>query len=346
MYSKPPDINQHTSTQGNQTAESEQWQELSDNEVKQAINTSSSKKALGPDEISFTIIQEAYKAISEVMNLIYKILIRNGFHPECWREGTGIILKKLGKPNYSLPKAYRIITLLNCLGKVAEKIMTTRLSHISQVTDLLDIDQMGGRKKRSAIDAVMTLTHNIELAKNQGNTLSCLMLDVKGAFDYISIYQLLAIMEKLQLSQEIQKWTKSFLQKRKTGLAFNGERQQVQDIEIEIPQGSPISPILFLIYIRFLFPKIKAKFSQVQKPSYIDDVALYVTGKSAKENSEILQEVTKTVFAWAEENAVQFDDSKSELIHFCKGRKEQTAEITLPNNTVIKPASQVKWLGI
>ena len=186
MYSKPPDINQHTSTQGNQAAESEQWQELSDNEVKQVINTSSSKKASEPDEISFAIIQEAYKAISEVMNLIYKILIRNGFHPECWREGTGIILKKLGKPDYSLSKAYRIITLLNCLGKVAEKIMATRLSHISQVTDLLDMNQMRGRKKRSVINAVMTLTHNIELAKNQGNTLSCLMLDVKGAFDHIS----------------------------------------------------------------------------------------------------------------------------------------------------------------
>ena len=97
-------------------------------------------------------------------------------------------MKKLGKPDYSLSKAYRIITLLNCLGKIAEKIMTTRLLHISQVTDLLDMDQMGGRKQRSAINAVMTLIHNIELAKNQGNTLSCLMLDVKGVFDHISIY--------------------------------------------------------------------------------------------------------------------------------------------------------------
>ena len=60
-------------------------------------------------------------------------------------------------------------------------------------------------------------------------------------------------------------------------------------------------------------------------------MTLYVTEKSAKENSETLQEVTKTVFAWAEENAVQFNDSKSELIHFCKDRKESTAEITLSN---------------
>ena len=63
---------------------------------------------------------------------------------------------------------------------------------------------MRGRKQRSAIDAVMTLTHDIELVRNQSNTLSCLMLDVKGAFDHISVHQLLTIMYKLQLSKEIQ----------------------------------------------------------------------------------------------------------------------------------------------
>ena len=205
MYSKPPEISQNTLIQGKQASEPEQWQELSNNEVKQAINTSSLKKAPGPDEISFAIIQEAYKAISKVMNPVYKILIRNGFHSECWREGTGVILKKPGKPDYSLPKAYRIITLLNCLGKIAEKIMTARLSHRSQVTDLLDKDQMKGRKQRLAVNAVMTLTHDIKLTNNESNTLSCLLLDVKGAFNHISIHQLLAIMEKLQLPQKIQK---------------------------------------------------------------------------------------------------------------------------------------------
>ena len=106
-------------------------------------------------------------------------------------------LEKARKTRLLFIKSLQNNNLIKLSGKIAEKIMATRLSHISQVTDLLDIDQMGGRKKRSVIDAVMTLTHNIELAKNQGNTLSCLMLDVKGAFDHISIYQLLATMKKL-----------------------------------------------------------------------------------------------------------------------------------------------------
>ena len=344
MYPKPPEISQDIDISN--TQEEAQWNSLTNNEVKQAIFTSSPKKAAGPDEIGFAIIQEAYKAIAEVMNLTYKILIKNGFHPQCWREGTGVILKKQGKPDYSLPKAYRIITLLNCLGKVAEKIMATRLSYLSQISDLLDTDQTGGRKQRSAIDAVMALTHDIELAWNQKDTLSCLLLDVKGAFDHVSTKQLLRIMSELHLPTQVQTWTKSFLEKRKAGLAFDGEKQRIQDIEIGIPQGSPISPVLFLIYIRFLFPKIKAKFPEVQKPSYIDDVALYTTGKNAEENAKVLQEVAKTVFTWAEENAVQFDDSKSELIHFSRGQKDPTAKITLPNRTVIKPVNQVKWLGI
>ena len=53
---------------------------------------------------------------------------------------TEVVLKKQGKPDYSLPKAYKIITLLNCLRKVAEKIMATRLPYLSQVSELLDID--------------------------------------------------------------------------------------------------------------------------------------------------------------------------------------------------------------
>ena len=129
-------------------------------------------------------------------------------------------------------------------------------------------------------------------------------------------------------------------------LAFDGERDNSQSVNSGIPQGSPISPILFLIYIRFLFDRIKRKHQHVKLPSYIDDVALIVEGKITEENCKYLEQITKTTFQWATENAVTFDDSKSELIHFQKGNSEPTASVTLSNNTIINPSKTVHWLGV
>ncbi len=136
-----------------------------------------------------------------------------------------------------------------------------------------------------------------------------------------------------------------FLTNRSITLAFDGERNQSQSVNSGIPQGSPISPMLFLIYIRFLFTKINNKHTHLKLSSYIDDVAIIVEGKTAKENSRILELVTKTAFQWAEDNAVTFDDSKSKLIHFQRGNKA-TSTVTLSNETVIQPSETVRWLGV
>jgi len=60
---------------------------------------------------------------------------------------------------------------------------------------------MGGRKQRSAVDAAMCLTHDIQQATNNNKVLSALFLDVKGAFDHVSLNQLLKVMKRLHLSQ-------------------------------------------------------------------------------------------------------------------------------------------------
>jgi hypothetical protein len=68
----------------------------------------------------------------------------NGYHPKCFKEATGVILKKpqfAKSPyrNYALSKAYRIISLLNCLAKVMEKIIARRLAVMAEFKTLLYI---------------------------------------------------------------------------------------------------------------------------------------------------------------------------------------------------------------
>ena len=302
--------------------------------------TSSPKKAPGPDGLSFLIIQHAYQAIPDLFHTVYSILINQEYHPICWRQGTGAIMKKEDKSDYSVPKAYRMITLLNYLDKISEKIMTTRLSYWAETTNLLYHKQMNGRKQRSAIDAAMCLTHDIQQALNNNNVLSALFLNVKDAFDHVSLNQLLKVMQKLHLPKTVLKWVQCFLTNRSIVLAFDEERNQSQNVNSGISQDSSISPMLFLIYIRFLFTKINNKHTQLKLPSYIDDVSIIVEGKTAEENSKTLKLVTKTAFQWAEKNAVTFNDSKSELIHFQKENKSKST-VTLSNNTVIQPSDTV-----
>jgi hypothetical protein len=96
---------------------------------------------------------------------------------------------------------YRPITLLNCLGKVLEKVIATRLAFWANTSgdSILHRDQLGGRPQRSAIDAAMALAAHVDASWNAKLTTSALFLDVRGAFDNVSRVRLLQIMEYMKL---------------------------------------------------------------------------------------------------------------------------------------------------
>jgi hypothetical protein len=99
------------------------WPFLSTIELKNACTTQLKGKTPGPDLITQDIITHAYNTIPDVFFGVYSILLNTGYHPKPWKQATGFILKKPGKPDYSAPKAYRVISLLNCLGKVSKRIL-------------------------------------------------------------------------------------------------------------------------------------------------------------------------------------------------------------------------------
>ena len=70
-------------------------------------------------------------------------------------------------------------------------------------------------------------------------------MDVKGAFDHDSRAQLAQRMADLGLDDDLIGWTKSFLTDRLVELVVDGYVNAKQKVETGIPQGSPVSPILF-----------------------------------------------------------------------------------------------------
>jgi hypothetical protein len=156
------------------------WQTFSPAEIKSAIYTSSPRKAPGPDSLTFACLRRAYAAIPDHFNKLYRTLGAIGYHPRPWRQSTTVVIPKPNKPDYSNPKAYRPIALLNCLGKVLEKLTASRLSSMAETHDLLHPDQIAGRPQRSTIDAAMALTHDIEMGRSKRLTTTALFLDVRG----------------------------------------------------------------------------------------------------------------------------------------------------------------------
>src|SRR6266496_2515061 len=183
LFIKPPETTEPSWT-NYQESDNWIWPEVTRNEIKTAIFTSSIKKAAESDAISFLILQKIYSVLEERFYKLYKALIQFGYHPKCWKEAVSVILRKENR-KATISKSYKVVSLLNYMEKVAEKIIATRLSYIAKTTNLLKINQISDRKQKSAIDAIMTLVHDIQLAKHENKATLVLFINIKEVYDHV-----------------------------------------------------------------------------------------------------------------------------------------------------------------
>lgn len=342
LFPEPPKANPFNWLQY-QPSDKWDWPELSKRELEYACLTQIKGKTPRPDAITQEIITHAYRASPEVFNQVFAMLLKYGYHPVGWRTATRAILGK-GKKDTADPKSYRIISLLSCLGKVLERIIAKRLGYLAETSNLLDPSQIRGRLKKSAIDATLLLTNKVQENRRVGRKTSVLFLDIKSAFNHVADEQLLAIMARIGLPVNLLSWVRSFMRNRTLRCSFNGEIEDVSPIETGIPQGSPVSPILFLIYLRELFPKTRITYL-----SYIDNIALIASSGSYKRNKRLLEEEVGKLFKRGKENHIEFDLRKTELINFSSKKKDSEAQqttIQLPDRNIVKPGQLVRWLGV
>ena len=251
--------------------------------ISHALFSQSATKAPGPNKINFQILRMIWSWDKSAITRLVQHSIRLGYHPKEWKKARGVLLEKAGKRDFGLVRSYRVISLLNCMGKVIEKVVAEQLSQYCESYSKLHPGQMGGRKERSAIDAVAILVHTVQKGWEEKKLVAALFMDVKGAFDHVSKGQLIARMVELGIDGDLVLWTRSFLTDRKFQLVIDGHENREREIETGIPQGSPVSPILFLIYISGVFEEVTKTCPLVTSLSFIDDLGFIASGSSVKE---------------------------------------------------------------
>ena len=95
---------------------------------------------------------------------------------------------------------------------------------------------------------MMMLQERIKHAWKEKAVYSAVFMDVAGAFNNVHHQRLIHNMKKRKVPNFIVRWTESFLQGRSTRLRFNGVESERICTNAGVPQGSPISPILYMFY--------------------------------------------------------------------------------------------------
>ena len=109
-------------------------------------------------------------------------------------------------------------------------------------------------KNHSTIDAIAEVTEKYCLDKKTKSPKRTVFLDLKKAFDTMD-HEISWKGMGYSVSGKRLLWFKSYLKYRKQVVQIGETRSTWRNLECGYPQGSILGPLLFLLYIVFLFRK-------------------------------------------------------------------------------------------
>ena len=134
-------------------------------------------------------------------------------------------------------------------------------------------------------------------------------MDVSGAFDSVSHSRLLHDLRKRKVDEKMVTWIASFLSNGNTNTAIDGFRSTQYQINTGIPQGSPLSPILYLFYNADLVERCNQEKDKMST-GYIDHVGILISGKTTAQTCDALGKALQKAQRWASTHASVFAPNK------------------------------------
>ncbi len=323
--------------------------QITEEEVRKAIFRPKPDKAPGVDGLPNRFLRLVTEKLLPKFRYLFQACVEVGYHPREFRKANTIVLRKPKKEDYSEPKSYRPIALLSTLGKALETVIARRLSDCAEDNGLLPPEQMGARRKRSTETALETIVDAVHTVWDCGKdkVASLLSLDMAGAFDNVSYYRLLHNLRQKGIPELIVNWTRSFLTDRETSLTLGRMTSRPEPAETGIPQGSPVSPILFLFFNAPLIKRYTEAKLKLQVGGFVNDIHLLTYGKSTEVNCETLRKAHEICLQWAGTHRATFAPKKYELIHLTRslGKFNMRASVDLGSATA-KPKANIRVLGL
>ena len=289
-------------------------------ELKSAIKRMKKKGAPGPDELPPTFFKALGPKALQTLLEIFNRSMEEGFCPQIWRNAIIIPLLKAGKSPSAI-ESFRPVSLTSCAVKIMERMVAERLTRLAEKLGLFNKLQAGFRKGRSCEDQILRIVQAIEdgFQQKKLHRSVLVLLDFSKAYDTVWRERLLLTMGERGIPLQLINWLKGFLHNRQANVKFCDAMSGTRTMKQGLPQGSVLSPILFVFYINELADILP---ESVLSTLFADDVGILATSRDREKAQQMAQEAVDVVVEWSGKWKLSLNATKSEVSYFSTWNKE------------------------
>lgn len=169
-----------------------------------------------------------------------------------------------------------------------------------------------------------------------------LFVDLSKAFDTINHNILERKLYIYGIRGVALSWIKSYLTNRKQYVRLEGKDSKFNNINMGVPQGSILGPLLFILYINDFYKTARL----LKFVLFADDTTVYCHNSDVTQALQVASMGLNNIADWLAANKLSLNINKTKLLVFDK-IKGDTPQFSLRfKDTLITSCSSTKFLGV
>ena len=309
--------------------------------VLEAMKSFGDFKAPGPDQLAPVILKHLNLDFVKYLTTMFRASLSSGTIPRGWREMRVVFIPKVGKTDYTVPKAYRPISLSSFVLKTLERVLLWYILDHSIREPL--VNQHAYTRGLSTETALSTFVDKVESAILRGRMCLAVSLDCSGAFDSILFSSAYDAMRDKGVPHAISTWYDRLLRHRCVIADLQGVQRAVRPGRGS-PQGGILSPLVWNMVMDSLLSQFKGR--AVQCVGYADDVLLFVQGLDISVMESLMNQTLDLVYRWGKERGLNFNPGKTTAICFSRSRKKVRDPLLRMGGENLTCQNSLKYLGV
>src|SRR5271155_3906065 len=341
------------------------FDDISNEQITRAIKKLQPFKTPGMNGISNSILLHCEDLLTPFLGPIFRATFDLEHYPKQWKKYVTAAIRKPGKPDYTIPNAYRPIALLDTISKILSSCVKETLEYYTDKLQLLPSTQFSGKAGCTTTDSLHLLTNFIKSAWRKKHEVIGLFLDVKGAFPNAVIPCLVHDMREKGIPKKVTDWITRQLDGRETTISFDDFTSDPIPIENGFNQGDCLSTFFYRYYnakqIKRIVDAMQSERSQDKLAASFSDDAICVAsspnlGQAAQKIAQMWNQ-PEGLAEWSTTHFSLYEYNKFAAVGFTRRRisnpsnprkriKQSPLKFRLDQQHEVETSTTHKFLGV